>query len=68
MLDHEMIYKETEPLVGWWNPETECWEQEGISEVALERQESGSDKAFLPHHLPHHPWAATEPNAVLPVL
>lgn len=52
MLDHEMIYKETEPLVGWWNPETECWEQEGISEVALERQESGSHKlSFLTTYL-----------------
>ena len=52
-LEGKMIYKEAAPLVGWWDKETQSWEQEGISEVSLEKnEETGAHKlSFLTTHL-----------------
>lgn len=51
-LESNMIYKEQEPVVGWWDNDSQTWEQEGISEVTLEKLENGSHKlSFLTTHL-----------------
>ncbi|QDZ17620.1 axonemal protein [Chloropicon primus] len=52
VLESNLIYKEPEPLVGWWDPDGQTWEQEGISEVTLDKLEDGTHKlSFLTTHL-----------------
>ena len=50
--DIGLIYREEQPIVGWWSEEDKSWQQEGISEVTLETMEDGRRKlSFQTTHL-----------------